>query len=271
MMRLELSLLIALSVCLASLAFVGCTQYPSPGASQNTSTEGTPGGSRGIGTPAGNPIAAPSFVERAVLYPGPGQTEWSGSNETDHQQHDVLFIYLLMRPAADEDKRIEALRAYSCYVPSPGTGPDQSSKAVFLVPGKLIASTKLDEHDRSKLFQELSADGYDYDAANQLIWEVGRWSNTVPDIRGIFVVEVDHSISIEPRRGRAYDLAGLPSDMVRDWILDEISSIEGGWSANNLPEIHRAKPSWPEVIASVGNVFQVVPASKASGISASCP
>lgn len=266
MMRLDLSIAIALSGCLALSSLVGCAQYSSPVPSQNSPLGGAPQGFRGIGPPSGNRIGNSLFVERAVLYPG--QIE---SDQPDQQGGDVLFIYLLIRPAADEDKRTEALRAYACYVPSPGTRPPQSNKAVFLVPGRAIAGAKLDEYDRSKLFQELSTDGYDYDTANQLIWDVGRWSNAVPDVRGIFVVEVDRPIPLNPRRARAYNLAGLPSDVVRDWILDEISKIEGGWSADSLPEIHRAKPSWAAVLSAASNLFQIIPASNASQIPASCP
>ena len=258
MMRLDLSIAIALSGCLALSGLVGCAQYSSAVPSQN-SRIGARQSVRGIGSPSGNRIGDSVFVERAVLYPG--QIE---SDQTHDQSEDVLLIYLLIRPAADEDKRTEALRAYSCYVPSPGTSPRQSNKAVFLVPGRVIAGAKLDEYDRSKLFQELGTGGYDYDTANQLIWQVGRWSNAVPDARGIFVVEVDRPIPLDPRRGRAYDLAGLPSSVIRDWILDEISNVEGGWSADSLPEINRAKPSWTAVISAAGNLFQIIPASNAS-------
>jgi hypothetical protein len=266
MIRFDLSIAIALSGCLALSSLVGCAQYSSPVSSQNNSFGGAPQVFRSIGSLSGNQIGDSLFVDRAVLYPGQIET-----GQTDHQGGDVLFIYLLIRPAADEDKRTEALRAYACYVPSPGTRPLQSNKAVFLVPGRVIAGAKLDEYDRSKLFQELSAGGYDYDTANQLIWQVGRWSNAVPDARGIFVVEVDRPIPLDPRRGRAYDLAGLPSSVVRDWIIDEISSVEGGWSADSLFEIHRAKPSWPAVISAAGNLFQIIPASNASRIQSSCP
>ena len=266
MMRRGPLIAIATLGCSALSSLVGCGQYSSPVSSRNSQIGGAPQGIRGIGSPSGNRIGDSLFVERAVLYPG--QIE---SDQTDHHREDVLYIYLLIRPAADEEKRTEALRAYSCYVPSPGTRPAQSNKAVFLVPGRVIAGAKLDEYDRSKLFQELSAGGYDYDTANQLIWQVGRWSNAVPDVRGIFVVEVDRPIPLDPRRGRAYDLAGLPSSVVRDWIIEEISNVEGGWSADNLPEINRATPSWPAVISTLGNLFQIIPASKASRISASCP
>jgi hypothetical protein len=239
---------------------------PRPSLPKITPSEGGFQSFRGIGSPSGNRIGDSLFIERAVLYPG--QVE---GDRAEHQGEDVLFIYLLIRPAADEDKRIEALRAYSCYVPSPGTRPPQSNKAVFLVPGKVIAGAKLDEYDRSKLFQELSAGGYDFDTANQLIWQVGRWSSAVPDVRGIFVVEVDRPIWLDPRRGRAYNLSGLPSDVVRDWIIEEISNVEGGWTAESLPEIHRAKPSWPAVISAAGNLFQIIPASNARRTTASCP
>jgi hypothetical protein len=265
MMRLDVSVAITILGCLALSGLVGCVQPPSAVPSHNTPIEGA-SSVRGIGSASGNRIGDSLFVERVVLYPG--QIE---NNQTEHKGEDLLFIYLLIRPAADEDKRTEALRAYSCYVPSPGTSPPQSNKAVFLVPGRVIAGAKIDEYDRSKLFQELSAGGYDYDTANQLIWQVGRWSNAVPDVRGIFVVEVDRPIPLNPRRGRAYDLAGLPSGVVRDWILDEMSNVEGGWSADSLPEIYRARPSWPAVISAAGNLFQIIPASNASRIPASCP
>jgi hypothetical protein len=265
-MRPGFSIGIAVLGCLVLSGLVGCAQYSSSAPSQNSQIGGAPQSVRGIGSPSGNRIGDSLFVERAILYPGQIEID-----QIDHQGEDVLFIYLLIRPAADEDKRTEALRAYSCYVPSPGTRPAQSNKAVFLVPGRVISGAKLNEYDRSKLFQELSAGAYDYDTANQLIWEVGRWSSAVPDVRGIFVVEVDRPIPLDPRRGRAYDLAGLPSGVIRDWILDEISNVEGGWSADNLPEIHRATPSWPAVISTLGNLFEIIPASNASRIPASCP
>jgi hypothetical protein len=269
MIRLGRSIAIAVATSLTLIGLVGCTQHQPLTTPENASSATTPGGVRGVGEPIGNLTAGPFFVERALIYPQ--QIEPGDSEETAHQGNSTLFIYLLIRPAADEDKRTEALRAYSCYVPSPGTGPSQSKKAIFLVPARLIAGAKLDERDRGQLFRQLTTDGYDYDAANKLIWEVGRWSNTTPDARGIFVVEVDQPIQLNPRRGRAYDLAALPSDVVRDWIIDEMSNVEDGWNADNLPKIHRARPSWSAVISTVGDLFQIVPASNASRIPAFCP
>jgi hypothetical protein len=255
------------------LGLLGCTQNSPPAASQNTPGKavvggGPDGGLRGLGRDRGLPnLSTPSerfFVERATLYSG--QSEPSATDQLD-----TLFLYLLIRPAANQEKRIEALRAYTCYVPSPGTSPSQSTRAVFLVPARSIGGANLHEQDPNKLFQELSTDGYNYDLANQLIWEVGRWSNETPDMRGIFVVEVDRPIPSGPSRGRAYNLAGLPANIIKNWIVNEISNVESGWNAEMLPEIRRATPSWSDVISSVDDIFRIVPASNANPLPISCP
>jgi hypothetical protein len=263
---------IALLICVLALGIHGCTKYspatnsPVSGKDMGTGALGT---SRGIGAPDKNAFNESLFVERALLYPG--ESEVGDNEKINSRDSNVLFVYLLIRPAADQDKRIEALRAYSCYVPSRGSAPTQSNKAVFFVPARVMAGSKLNEHDRNKLFQDLANDGYDYDRANKLIWEVGRWSNSVPNARGIFIIEVDRPIPMAPTRGQAYDLAGLPADLIRNWIINEVADIEGGWSTDKLSEIHRAIPSWPDVISSLHDVFKIVPASNASPAQAWCP
>jgi hypothetical protein len=96
---------------------------------------------------------------------------------------------------------------------------------------------------------------YDDDAAHGLMKIFADMARSSIDPAGIFIVEVDKPLRQNPERGIAYDIAGMTTKDVGDWIRQERSNIERGWSAGT-PQMLRGKPSWEAVLAGLGDLTQ---------------
>jgi hypothetical protein len=158
----------------------------------------------------------------------------------------------LIELAADKAKRDSALRAFACFVPAAGTPWSAGDKGIFLVPVTAHFPKTMSTAAREKVRDKLLENGsYDYQRAHEIMLEFSGLISEPVDPAGIFMVELDAPISQPPKRGRTYNLGGLTSKAVGDWIVLERSNIEHGWSAGT-PELARAKPGWDAVVSGLG-------------------
>jgi hypothetical protein len=205
---------------------------------------------------------APILLERALLFPNTAEPKTyriASSTETKVYR---LFVYLLIEQAADKAKRDSALRAFACFVPPTGSSWSAGERGIFLVPVTAQFPRTMVTAAREKVRDKLLEDGnYDYQRAHEIMVTFSGLISEPVDPAGIFMVEVDAPVSHQPKKGRAYNLGGLTSKAVGDWIVLERSNIEHGWSART-PELARAKPGWDTVLSGLGETLQsVIPAA----------
>jgi len=127
-------------------------------------------------------------------------------------------------------------------------------RGVFLIPVTKKAPGDIAVADPEAAQSAITADGvYDDYRAHAMMLEVGVWTRKPVNPKGIFMIELDAPLSGSPARAAAYDLSGLATNEVGDWILEERSNIEQGWTAGT-PDIKRALPSWDAVLAGLGSL-----------------